>query len=666
MRHRLLGLLFVSCLLPSARAGDPKPPTIEQWSNLKWIFNPRISPNGRFVVYEVRQPEWKYGIWRTEIWTAEIANGKCRRISDDESSSGDPQWSPDGERVAFLSNRDGPPQVYAVSPTGKKGEALTNFTTGVQSFEWSPDGHWVAFIAKEPDPKDAEKKLINFGEFQVVDGDDHYRLWVTNVANAGKSGNLEARKITGEDCASIGGYRWSPDSGAIAFSASTRESADPIAGLDVYIATMPEGQIRRVAGGDGPQANPVWSPDGKDLAFESAGGQTYAFGCGRIDTVTAYGGPVMILKDGFNEDPSLISWTPQGIYLTAARRTGEVLHRLDPASKSLDTVSKTAQAYMEDPTVSADGKTMAWLGVDAAGFSEVFASSLDNFAPKQLTTIGEQLNSTRLAKREIVSWKAPDGTDIEGILIKPADFDPAKKYPLLVAIHGGPAGDSQLALHSDFPYPLEVLAAKGAVILEPNYRGSAGYGAKFRTMAIGNPGPGEASDILSGIDALSAKGFVDSDKMGVMGWSYGGYLAAWLAMSTNRFKAASVGAGLVDWRADYACSDSPAFARQFLNGTPWDLAEAYQKASPLNYLQAARTPILIQHGQFDDRVPIANAQLLYRALKDRGVATKMIVYNYMDHSPVFPGQLRSLMQHNYDWFLEYMWGEKPAETPPAK
>jgi len=665
MRLRTIGILCVlTCLSTAARAATP--PTIEQWAGLKWIYNPRISPNGRYVVYEVREPEWKQGYWRTEIWTVEVANGKCRRISDNDASSEDPQWSPDSDRVAFISDRDGIPEVYAMAPTGRQGEALTNFPTGVRSFEWSPDGKMVAFIAREPDPKGEEKKILNFGEFQEVDGDDHYRLWVTDVSNAEKSGKLNAHRITGSDCAGIAGFRWSPDSSAIAFAASAREAYDPIGALDIYVGTMADGSLRCVAHGDGPQMNPVWSPDGKEVAYESTPSSTYAFSCGRIEAALGFGSSTRVVKDGFDEDPSLVGWTAQGIYLTTSHGTGEILCRLDPATGALAEVTKEAQAFIEEPTISADAKTMAWLGVDAAGYSEVFASPLDTFAPKQLTTLGSQLSSTRLAKRETMTWKSADGTSVEGVVIKPPDFDATHKYPLLVCIHGGPAGDARMALHDDCPYPLEPFAAKGAVILEPNYRGSSGYGLKFRTMAIGNPGPGEAADILSGVDALAAKGFIDTDKMGVMGWSYGGYLAAWLALSTSRFKAASVGAGLVDWRADYACSDSPEFARQFLNGAPWDNPNEYQKASPLNFLQTAKTPVLIQHGEEDERVPIASGYMLQRALKDKGVPVKMIVYQYMGHSPIFPGQLRSVMQHNYDWFLEYLWGEKPAKDKGAQ
>ncbi|HEY3266179.1 MAG TPA: S9 family peptidase [Armatimonadota bacterium] len=665
MRHLSL---IVLCLLPlslsPARAEDPKPPTIDQWANLKWVHSPCISPDGRFVVYEQREPDRDYGFWKFEIWTAEVANGKCRRLSDDDSSAFDPQWTPDGERVAFLSNRDGEPQVYAVSPTGKKGKALTNFPTGVHSFRWSPDGRWIAFEAKEPEKKEKDenaalKKYIRFGEFDEVGGDDRYRLWVTDVKNAEKTGDLAARRLTGDDCAGIAGYEWSPDSNYIAFSATPRGVVDPIDALDVYVATLADGSLRRVAWAPGPQLHPMWSPDGKDLVFESAGDKPYAFYCGRIEKVSAFSGPVHIVRDNFNERPSLVAWTPRGVFIRTAQRTGEALSCIDPETGDVKPVTTAPQGDMEDTTISADGRMVAWLGADATGFSEVFVSPLDGFAPKQLTTLGDQLKTTRLAKREIVTWKSNDGSDVEGVLIKPADFNPSTKYPLLVAIHGGPAGVSQMALQSDHPYPLEVLAAKGAVILEPNYRGSCGYGLSFRIKALGNPGPGEAEDILSGVDALAAKGFVDTSRMGVMGWSYGGFLAAWLSISTDRFKAASVGGGLVDWRADYTCSDSPQFARQFLKGTPWDIPAAYDKASPVN-AGANKTPTLIQHGEYDDRVPIASANMLYRALKDRDVPVKFIIYRDMGHSPVMPGQLRSLMQHNYDWFLEHIWGEKPA------
>jgi dipeptidyl aminopeptidase/acylaminoacyl peptidase len=277
-----------------------------------------------------------------------------------------------------------------------------------------------------------------------------------------------------------------------------------------------------------------------------------------------------------------------------------------------------------------------------------------------VTNLSEQLRPFRLARRELIEWKSKDGTPIEGVLIKPADFEPTRKYPLLVVIHGGPTGVDRPVIQADRYYPLERFAAKGAVILRPNYRGSAGYGEKFRSLNVRNLGVGDYDDVISGVDALIAKGFIDRSRVGAMGWSQGGYISAFITTFSDRFKAVSVGAGISNWTTYYVNTDIHPFTRQYLKATPWDDPEIYRKTSPISYLATARTPTLIQHGENDKRVPIPNAYELYQALQDKGVPSKLIVYKGFGHGINKPKQQRAVMEHNYEWFSEWLWGEKPA------
>jgi dipeptidyl aminopeptidase/acylaminoacyl peptidase len=261
----------------------------------------------------------------------------------------------------------------------------------------------------------------------------------------------------------------------------------------------------------------------------------------------------------------------------------------------------------------------------------------------------------------VIEWKSTDGTPIEGVLIKPAGFDPSKKYPLLVVIHGGPTGVDTPVVRGDRYYPIEMFAAKGALILRPNYRGSAGYGEKFRSLNVRNLGVGDYWDVISGVDYLIAKGIVDRDRVGAMGWSQGGYISAFITCSSDRFKAVSVGAGISDWMTYYVNTDIHPFTRQYLKATPWDDPDIYQKTSPISYVRNAKTPTLIQHGELDKRVPIPNAYELRQALEDRGVPVKMIVYKGFGHGIDKPKQQLAVLEHNYEWFLQWIWGEKAAQ-----
>jgi dipeptidyl aminopeptidase/acylaminoacyl peptidase len=280
----------------------------------------------------------------------------------------------------------------------------------------------------------------------------------------------------------------------------------------------------------------------------------------------------------------------------------------------------------------------------------------------------DQAKGFTLGTREVISWKSRDGAEIEGVLIKPADFDPSKKYALLCIIHGGPTGIDRPALLAPDAryYPSDIWAARGALILKVNYRGSAGYGEQFRKLNIRNLGVGDAWDVLSGVDHLIGKGWVDPAKVGCMGWSQGGYISAFLTASSDKFAAISVGAGISNWATYYYNTDITPFTINYLGDDPADDPEIYEKTSPMAYIKKARTPTLIQHGEFDRRVPIANAYELRQGLEDRGVKVEMIVYKGYGHGITKPKSMRAVMQHNLDWFNHYIWGDPlPDFANPA-
>ncbi len=275
--------------------------------------------------------------------------------------------------------------------------------------------------------------------------------------------------------------------------------------------------------------------------------------------------------------------------------------------------------------------------------------------------MNNQVRRMTFGTRELVRWSSSDGTEIEGILYKPADFDPKRKYPLLVIIHGGPASISQPVLDPlRGVYPVELWLAKGVVILNPNYRGSGGYGEAFRSLNVRNLGVGDMWDVLSGVDYLISQGFVDPDRIGAMGWSQGGYISAFLTTHTHRFKAISAGAGISNWMTYYVNTDITPFTRHYLKATPWDDPEIYAKTSPMTAIRQASTPTLIQHGESDKRVPIPNVYELRQGLEDQGVPVKMVVYKGAGHGLAKPKSIRAALEHNLEWFNRWIWGEKSS------
>jgi dipeptidyl aminopeptidase/acylaminoacyl peptidase len=287
--------------------------------------------------------------------------------------------------------------------------------------------------------------------------------------------------------------------------------------------------------------------------------------------------------------------------------------------------------------------------------------------PRKLTDMTAQTATWAKSALEVVSWKSQDGATIEGVLHKPIGFQAGKKYPLLVVIHGGPTGTSRpTAFSSASIYPIDIWTAKGALVLEPNYRGSAGYGEAFRSLNVRNLGVGDAWDVLSGIDYLIKEGMADPSQVGAMGWSQGGYISAFLTTHDSaRFKAVSVGAGISDWMTYYVNTDITQFTRHYLKSTPWDDPEIYAKTSPITYVKNAKAPTLIQHGATDQRVPPPNAFQLYRGLQDVGVPSKLIIYKGFEgvgHGPSKPKSSRAVMQHNLEWFDKYIWGASTSTT----
>ena len=281
----------------------------------------------------------------------------------------------------------------------------------------------------------------------------------------------------------------------------------------------------------------------------------------------------------------------------------------------------------------------------------------------RISDVNRQIEKWNIPQNEILHWKSKDGTTVEGVLLKPRNFDPHKKYPLLVVIHGGPTGVDRPEPVPTYVYPIMQWCEKGAVVLRVNYRGSAGYGEKFRSLNVNNLGVGDMWDIVSGVQYLAAQGFVDTAKMGCMGWSQGGYISAFLTTNTTIFKAISVGAGISDWMTYYVSTDITPFTREYLKSTPWSNPAIYQKTSPITHIRQARTPTLIQHGEYDKRVPVPDGFELYRGLLDNGVPAKLIIYKGFGHGISKPKERLAATWHNWIWFNHYVFGDAMEKLP---
>jgi len=652
---------------PAAPAPQVPGPAFKDVLSLKSAGTPVISPDGKNILFTVSQPDWDKNKYDTEIWLSRDGTAPFQLTQTTDESSDSPSWSPDGRWIAFLANRDNKSQqIYLINSAGGEAFKLTNHKEGVNSYEWSPSGKFIAFSSTEPQSKEFKGREKQYGKFQVEDAE--YRmthLWLVAV-EPGKT--PEAKRLTSGTDFTVGGFAWSPDGKKIAFG----HRPDPLINSgpksDISILDVESGKITPLVTQPGSDGDPQWSPDGQWIAFSTAMGDDRYYVNGKIAKIAAGGGPITVLTSTFDENPYLLKWTKAGLAFIGLEKVFVRLYLLDPANGHFARVASTPD-NINDVSFAEDGNAVAFAGDDRTTLTEIYRATLDSWKPEAVTKMTEQVAGWKTGTREVIQWKSKDGTPIEGILWKPDGFEPGRKYPLLVIIHGGPAGTSIPVLVDAYVYPYLEWLSKGALILEPNYRGSTGYGEKFRSLNVRNLGVGDMWDVESGVDNLIAKGLADPDRMGAMGWSQGGYISAFLAANSTKFKAISVGAGISNWVTYYVNTDIHPFTRHYLKATPWDDMAIYLKTSPMTNIKKARTPTLIQHGENDRRVPIPNAYELFQGLQDVGVPTKLIVYKEFGHGISKPKEQLAATWHNWQWFAKYIWGEDvviPVEVEEEK
>jgi len=663
MRHRHLPLVVLALLALAAGAGAraqmPSSPSIDDLLNLKRVATPALSPDAKWVAYTVRETNWDDNAYETEIWVAPSDSGEPHQLTNAAKSSSQPAWSPDSRTLGLISDRDGKRQIYRIDMAGGEAEKLTSAEEGVTSFAWAPDGKSIAFTALDPQTDAMKTRDKQWGEVKIEDEDQRYtHLYVLDPATK------KTRALT-SGAFVVGSFDWSPDGSRIAFDHRVSSDAGEGGSADISIVDVASGTRTPLITQPGPDSNPRWSPDGSRIAFVTAMAKTFYFYENSVVAVTTPGtAGVTSLTGAFDEDPSLVDWTTGGIVFSAAQRTATALFTLDPASRAIRKYQAGEAWIGTQFSVSADGSHVAFVGAGPKEFADVYAGEVAAIASaRRISDTRAQVASWPAHTREVVRWKSQDGAEIEGVLHKPAGFETGRRYPLLVVIHGGPTGISRPLPYSNYvgTYPIDGFLARGALVLEPNYRGSAGYGAKFRALNVRNLGIGDAWDVLSGVDSLVAQGLVDRDRVGSMGWSQGGYISAFLTTRhADRFRAISVGAGISDWMTYYVNTDIHPFTRQYLKATPWDDPKIYADTSPMTYIKQAKTPTLIQHGDQDARVPIPNAFQLYQGLRDVNVPVRLSIFKGFGHGINKPKANRALMEQNWEFFGKYIWGEGAA------
>ncbi len=674
MRFYITALLLTAAGF-SGYSQQLKEPSFEEIISLASVGSPELSPDGSDVLFQVSHADWENNRYDTEIWISRDGEEPVQFTNNPESSSYGARWSPDGRWIAYMSTSNDKTQIHVTRATGGASFVITSAKNGVQGFEWHPEGNRIAFTQTEDKSKEDEERKKKYGGFAVEDNEfGKSQLWVTTFnpeklgqyplpedeSDSTKEKDSEAVQLFPDNELSVGSFKWSPDGRMIAVQLQPDQDILSFMDSDIYLYDVADSSLSTLVQNAGVDGLDDWSPDGRSLLFSSSMNDTTSFFYknSRVFRINTDGSGLQELGKDFDEDISNLEWTDQGIVAIAWQKSRRKLIVIDENGGATRIIESGPERLIQ-ASFSRDAQKIAFSGVNDDDLSEIYLASFP-FAgdPVKLTDQSAQINGWAVSDSEMIYWESEDGTLIEGVLHKPKDYDPARKYPLLVAIHGGPTGISVPAPTPSYVYPIVQWLNKGALILQPNYRGSAGYGEEFRSLNVRNLGVGDAWDVLSGVNSLEEKGLIDGDKVGVMGWSQGGYISAYLTTTSDKFKAVSVGAGISNWMTYYVNTDIHPFTRQYLQATPWSDEDIYKKTSPMTFINNASTPTLIQHGEFDKRVPIPNAYELYQGLQDVGVETRLIVYKGFGHGISKPKERLAATWHNWQWFNKYIWGEE--------
>ena len=633
--------------------------TLDTSLRVRGVGSPVISPDGKLAAVVVTEPNTRgdSSTYRSalNVYALSAPAGTAPIFTIADASA--PTWLPNGEWLAFATSRVGARNVWRVRAQGGAPEAITTLSRNVGEFRFSPDGRWLAYTAADPD-------TISRHVAREVGGDHRFaRLYVTSI-EPDQNGERAARLLTPANY-QVGGHvgagldgpgiTWSPDGSAIAFTHSPSPLGDDWVHADVSVVDVQSGAIRPLLHSKSAEGGISWSPDGKWIAVAiSDAPATYALTT-RIHLVSPVTGELRPLAESFDRRPSLIGWSSdaQRVIIFEGRGVGNRLSAL-PIDGSAHVDLSPDTLLMGGPNLGARGAMIGFTSESSTRAPEAYVASLDRFGVRRVTTL--QPNDLPAAPRtEAVRWTTKDGKTVEGLLTYPIGWQQGQRAPLLVILHGGPPSAFTNNFTGRFgTYPIAVFAQHGFAVLRPNVRGSAGYGRDFRYANTRDWGGGDARDVLAGVDALVARGVADSARVGVMGWSYGGYLTAITIARTTRFKAASVGAGITDLVSYSGTADIPGFVPSYYGGDFWEHGDAYRAGSAIANVSRITTPTLIQHGDRDERVPIGQGYQLYYALKRRGVPVRMLVYPRQGHGIGEPRLQVEAARANVEWFESWL------------
>ncbi len=627
-----------------------------------------ISPDGKLIAYTVSTPlrEGELSEFLSHIWVVRSDGSENRQYTFGERSCTNPSFSPDGASLAFLSTRgkDGKNQLWVMPVTGGEARQLTFVKGGITRYRWSPDGRKIGFLMTDPLADAEEKAKKEKRDWIVVDRALKFDHLYTTSAEPGTGDSSRVRRLSGGSF-HVTAFDWSPDGSVIAFSHQPLPGADPWLEADISAVPSDSGAVMPLVQRKGYDSDPRFSPDGAWIAFVSDGGDSHWAHTADVWAVAAAGGPPRKLAATPDRRCGLEGWSANSreVYASEIVRTsrrylavpieGSDVRELTPGPGTFSGASFSKRAGM-----------MAFVYETPEKAPDVHVSKISDFKPARLTDVNASFPKLPLGKTVVVSWTSGDGRQIEGLLTYPVGWETGRRYPLILLIHGGPASVfTQGFTAGGSTYPLQAFAQRGYAVLRPNPRGSSGYGREFRFANVNDWGFGDFDDDIAGVEKVIEMGVAHPESLAVCGWSYGGFMTSFIITRTNRFKAASVGAGVTNLMSFVGTSDIPSFVPDYFLGDYWDRMETYMRHSAMFQVKNVRTPTLILHGEKDERVPLSQGQELYVALRRLGVPVEMVVYPRMPHGLQEPKFIVDAGERMLAWFDRHLGRHDQQKAP---
>ena len=682
IKTAIFSIIFAVELLTLPLLGQTRRPiTFNDQLALKRVADAQIAPDGKLVAYVVTVVDKEANRGQRSIWVVPTAvatggptGGGGRELITSARNNDTPRWSRDGRHLAFISSRNGVPQIFVAQADGGSPRQVTNVPLGVADFVWSPDGSRLAFSTEVfPECRDlgcvaARAEAEEKSKVSAVVADRLlYRHWDT--FKRGRRSHLfivpveggTPRDLTPGDFDvppfSLGdptAYDFSPDGREIAFVRNTEPNEATSTNNDIFTIAIQGGDAKRItAGNPGSDTAPRYSPDGKWIAWRSQARNGYEADRFRLMLLNRQTGAIRELSAGFDRNVGDLVWTPDSrriLFISEERGREPIWSAPIDGTKFSILYGNSTNTGM---SISADGTTLALTRGSMSLPTEIFAGGSDGRGLRQITRTNESLlNQIELGKVEDFEYTGALNARIHGFLVKPPQFDRTKKYPLILLIHGGPQGawlDSW-----SYRWNPQLWAAKGFVIAAINPHGSTGYGQSFTEQISGDWGGAAYEDLMKGTDHLIAEGFVDPNRLGAAGGSYGGYMVNWILGHTNRFKALMSHAGVYNLTSMYGATEELWFTEFEFRGNPWDNPELYSKWSPHLFAKNFKTPTLVVHGELDYRVPVGEGLQLFTTLQRQGIPSKLLYFPDEGHWVLKPRNSELWHSTVLDWFDHWL------------